>query len=249
LKEADGILRRQEAEGSGPGAVDGAARAAVRRAADLPADGGVGGAATDWRELFHGRYRARTLAVWVLWFTAYLVGFGLTIWLPTVYSTLFGMELQRALLYGLATAIAGLAGAAACALLIDSLGRRVWFAAAFVLGGLPLVLLWGTGARSAEAVLVGASVSYFFVSSICLALYLYTPEIYPTRLRALGCSVATAWLRLASAIGPFVVGVALSRGGLPPIFLLFGVVAVAGGLVAWRFTTETKGRVLEEISP
>ena len=78
--------------------------------------------------------------------------------------------------------------------------------------------------------------------------YLYTPEIYPTRLRALGSSIATAWLRAGSAAGPVLVGFLLMRYDLGAVFLMFAVVSL-GGAAASLFATETRERVLEEISP
>src|ERR1700691_4172731 len=40
--------------------------------------------ATNWRELFQGRYRARTLLVWVLWGASYVIAYGLQGWIPTL---------------------------------------------------------------------------------------------------------------------------------------------------------------------
>ena len=59
--------------------------------------------------------------------------------------------------------------------------------------------------------------------------------------------VATAWLRLASMIGPTVVG--LMIGGLENVFLAFGVIAALAAIVTAVFAVETKNRVLEEVSP
>jgi putative MFS transporter len=98
------------------------------------------------------------------------------------------------------------------------------------------------------AVLVCVSIAFFFSSVLSIGVYLYTPELYPTRARAIGVSTATAWLRLASMIGPAVVG-AMMSGGLPNVFLAFGVVAAIAALITALFAVETKGRVLEEISP
>ena len=59
------------------------------------------------------------------------------------------------------------------------------------------------------------TLSYGIVGSVNAVLYLYTPEIYPTRMRAIGTGAATCWLRLASAAGPLLVGylVAAQRHG------------------------------------
>ena len=109
--------------------------------------------------------------------------------------------------------------------------------------------LWLLGASRANTVLVCSSASFFFISTISLTLYLYTSELYPTRIRAFGCSIASAWLRLASAIGPSIVGFLLAAQGLRSVFVLFGSVAILGGIVTAIGATETKGRLLEEISP
>ena len=93
------------------------------------------------------------------------------------------------------------------------------------------------------------TLSNMCVGTMSLAVYLYTPELYPTRSRALGVGTATAWLRLASIIGPNVVGVMVADGGLKTVFLAFGLVGLAASIIVGLFAIETKGRVLEEISP
>ena len=98
-------------------------------------------------------------------------------------------------------------------------------------------------------VLVAGSIAYFFVSSLSIGLYLYTPELYPTRNRALGVSVATAWLRIASIVGPTLIGLFVGGPGLAYVFLGFGIVALLAAIVMAAFGTETRGRILEELSP
>ena len=73
-------------------------------------------------------YLRRTLVVWVIWFAAYFVNYGLAIWLPTIYRTVFKLPLDVSLRYGLITQAVGLLGTLICALTIDYVGRRIWFA-------------------------------------------------------------------------------------------------------------------------
>jgi putative MFS transporter len=204
---------------------------------------------TRWRELLQGIYLHRTLAVWALWFCSYFVTYGVTAWLPTLYRTQFHLSVPMALGYGLITQAVGLIGSTTAALSIDKTGRRGWFGFAFAVSTVPLLALWLSGAASAGMVLLCASLAYPFAGSTSLSCYLYTPEIYPTRLRALGCSTATVWLRIGSAIAPTAVGFVLARFGLPSVFLMFAAVALLGAIVGGFLLTETKGRVLEEISP
>jgi putative MFS transporter len=202
-----------------------------------------------WSDLFGSRYLRRTLVIWVGWFGAYFVNYGLATWLPTVYQNIFKLPLEQALTYGLAAPSVGLISSFACALLIDYVGRRIWFACAFGLGAAALLTLWWIGPTTPERVLVLSTMSYMCISTLSLALYLYTSELYPTRVRALGTSTGTAWLRVASIIGPWVVGTTLAKGGLGDVFVVFGVAALVSSIVFALFATETKRRVLEEISP
>ena len=104
------------------------------------------------------------------------------------------------------------------------------------------------GAGDVVTFAIFATLSYGIMSTINTVLYLYTPEIYPTRMRALGTAAATGWLRLASAAGPTVVAFTMASGGIQPVFLLFFGVAMIGAVAATQ-TIETRNRRLEEIAP
>ena len=199
-------------------------------------------------DLFGPLYMRRTLVVWVMWFCAYCVNYGLAIWLPTVYRTVFKLPLEQSLKYGLITQAVGLLGTLICALVIDHVGRRLWFAWSFAAAAVALAALAVYQAPTAEQVLTCMTIAYFFISSVNIGVYLYTPELYPTRVRALAVGTATAWLRFASIIGPTVVGTMIASG-LPAVFLTFAAVAGIAAAITGLFAVETKGHVLEEASP
>ena len=204
--------------------------------------------ATSWSDLFGPGYLRRTLVVWAIWFATYFFNYGLVIWLPTIYSTVFKLPLQQSLQYGLITQAVGLLGALTCALSIDRVGRRPWFAVAFAANAIALGALYVLGPDSPLRVLAFVSSGYFFVSVLSIGVYVYTPELYPTRSRAFAVGTATAWLRFASILGPAIVG-AIVGSGLGNVFLMFAAVAAVGAVVTGAFAVETKGRVLEEVSP
>ncbi|MFD2181358.1 MFS transporter [Rhodoplanes azumiensis] len=201
-----------------------------------------------WADLFGPHYLRRTLVVWTIWFAAFIVTFGLVVWVPTMYRTVFHLPLAQSLQYGLITQIVGLFGTLTCALTIDHVGRRPWFAVAFAGVALALGSLWLFGAGSPERVLVLVSTAFFCSSVLSIGIYLYTPELYPTRVRAIGVGAGGAWRNLASMIGPTMVGMMIA-GGLENVFLAFGAVAAVACVVVAIFAVETKGRVLEDISP
>jgi putative MFS transporter len=146
------------------------------------------------------------------------------------------------------TQIAGMIGTLICALTIDYVGRRPYFAVSFCVAAVSLGMLAMQPSPTAQQVLLYVTAAYFFVSTINIGVYLYTPELYPTRARALGVGTATAWLRLASMIGPIAVGNMIA-GGLPSVFWMFATAAIVAAVVTGAFAIETKGRVLEEVSP
>lgn len=204
---------------------------------------------TDWTELFRGRYLRRTLVVWVLWFCSYLFTYGLFTWLPTIYRTVFHVSVQQALLYGAVASLLGLLGGLASALLIDQVGRRVWMTAAFVLASLPMIALWLLNGGTLAGIVFLSGLSSLAITGVTIVLYLYTPEIYPTRMRALGSSWATFWPRLSSFIGANLVGAILPLYGAEGMFLLFAGISVVGAVACGAGAVETGGKVLEEISP
>lgn len=206
-------------------------------------------AKSDWRELFKGIYLKRTLMIWVLWICAYMINNGMITWLPTLYTKVFDLPLQTSLAYGWTTSAVGVAASVACALLIDKVGRKRWYAAAFLLAVVPLGALTLLGATSAVQILVGATTAYAILQTIAFSLYLYSAELYPTRLRAIGTGFGSAWLRAGSSIGPVLVGFMVAGVGIRYVFAVFAVVAMIGGVTTVFFAIETKGKVLEELSP
>lgn len=241
VKEAEAIVA--EAERKTVPVRDGPSQTAIEIASTVEPQ------KTRWLEIFEGIYLRRTLVVWVLWIACYITNYGLIAWLPTLYRSIFHLPLSTALGYGLITQIAGFTGSAICAFVIDSIGRKLWFTIAFLCAAVSLYSLWFFGTASATAVLTCASASFFFIGSIALILYLYTSELYPTRIRAFGCSVSSAALRVASTIGPILVAFILARQGIRPVFMLFGTIALVGALVAAIGSTETKSQILEDLSP
>ncbi|MGG2183825.1 MFS transporter [Bacillus altitudinis] len=202
----------------------------------------------DWKELFSTFYRKRTLIVWGLWFSAYFVSNGLNNWLPSLYNTVYNLPVGDSLRAASLTNILQTIGVFACAFLIDKVGRKRWATIAFIVTGALLTALWISGANSPESVIYLGSAAYGMMGTITVLLYLYTPEIYPTRMRVIGTAFATAWLRLASAIAPIMIGFILEVSGVSTIFILFASVTIVGAILAFKMI-ETREKVLEDIAP
>jgi putative MFS transporter len=169
-------------------------------------------------------------------------------WVPTLFREVYHLPLQQSLNYAIAAPAGSVIGSIICAFLIDRTGRRYWFIAAFSLIAAGLVELWAIGASSAVGMLLGYGFCSIWLGSINMSIFLYTAEIYPTRMRALGVAWASFWLRVAATIGPLIVGFAIPRYGINGMFLIFTIFALTG-VTAALFMIETRKRVLEEVSP
>jgi putative MFS transporter len=200
-------------------------------------------------DLFKGIYLKRTLTLWCVWICAYIITYGLTTWAPSLFRTVYKLPLQQSLNYGFILAGVALVGAFACVFLIDPVGRKRLFAAGLLLGSLPLLAFAYHVERSAPEVLTMICLSFMFVTTLALGLATYTAESYPNHLRALGGGVAGAWQRGASMVGPLLVGFIIPRGGADMVFVVFGLFALAGAIILAVFGHETRGKVLEEVSP
>jgi MFS transporter, putative metabolite:H+ symporter len=199
-----------------------------------------------WLELLGPVYRNRTLIAWMLWAAAYFVSNSLNNWMPTLCRTVYHMNLHEALRVASMTNVAQVALLLVCAFCIDRIGRRNWTVICFIIGGGLLALL-ALAKLSIVPEVSLAILAYGIIGSINTVLYLYTPEIYPTRMRAIGVGLSTSWLRLASAVGPALVGLLVVRGGIHAVFLMFVGVSLVGALAGWGML-ETRNRQLEDIA-
>jgi putative MFS transporter len=200
-------------------------------------------------ELFRGIYLRRTISVWFIWIGAYFVSYGITAWVPSLFRTVYHLDVEQSLIYGLIISSVGLCGTIVAICLIDVIGRRPLLILS--LGGccVPLISFAFLPQLTAAATLAVATTGFFFLSLSLISLATYTAEIYPTHLRALGGGVASAWQRGASMVGTSVVGLILPTWGINAVFVMFGLFALMGAVVTFFFAVETRAQVLERVSP
>ncbi|KVN98946.1 MFS transporter [Burkholderia ubonensis] len=198
-------------------------------------------------DLFSAAYRKRTLAVATLWATCGFIQYGLSTWLPTIYKNFYHAPLQLALNLAVIGSVMGVLGSLASALLVDRLGRKPVIVWSFVLCALSLALAGVYHAASVYVVATFCSLSLGLMASGFITAYVYTPEQYPTSIRASGCGLGSAWLKIASFVAPMVVPHAIVGGDLSPAFYLLGVVPLIAAVTVHFVGIETKGKVLEAL--
>jgi len=204
--------------------------------------------------LFSPLYLRRTLVLWVLWATMNFSYYGIFLWLPTQFVRK-GFSLDQALLFNLIVAVAQIPGYFAAAWLVEQWGRRITLV---VFLALCAVGAWGfgqvtlpehLGAESIPAILGWGSVISFFNLGAWGVVYSYTPELYPTTLRAAGAGAATAFGRLWAILAPLSIPLQLGLfGSQANVFLAFMAIMVIGAVVVLLFGIETRGRSLEELA-
>jgi putative MFS transporter len=240
-EEADAILRKIEFEISKGGRVP-----LPPIPTNVPP---VRPAETRFSALLEGIYLRRSLTVWAIWFCSYSVIYGLSTWIPSIFRTVYHVSVQQSVNIGFTNSLVGVIGALIAVGTIDLVGRRPLFIAGQFLSAVPLLILAFSQDLAVGTVQVLVTASFFFITWLAISLSTYTAELYPTEMRALGTGVGNAWLRAASVLGPYMVGAILPNTGINAVFLMFGAFALVGGLVTLAFAVETRGRVLEELSP
>lgn len=244
MDKADTILREME---------DGAWARGVKLA---PAEVGKTASAdtkpTRLAELFSAEYRQRTILSWATWFCGYFILYGFSTWLPSLYVRIGHLSAQSGLLLTALASAVYLAEIYVFAFTVDRVGRKPWFVAGFglaVVGCAFGAIAAFTGNTGWPVLFVGGLLLGLGITPVTAGVYLYTPELYPTRMRAWATSSSSSWNRVASAIGPIIFGQLLAAGlGLTSIFIMLGGIAIVGVVVMLTLGVETKQQTLEELA-
>lgn len=243
--EADAIVRRME---------DQAAARGVELRAPEPAEmSTVEQKGLRLGELFVGIYRRRTLMVAVLWFTSFFVGYGYLTWLPTMYVSIGGLPSSLSLALTLAIGAIQLVGLYLAAWLIDRVGRRPLLTVGFglgVVGGLyGLAAIGLLGYHTWPVLFIGGALLAVGMTIPNGTLYMYTGELYPTRMRGWATSAGSSLNRAASILSPLIFAFMLGgHGGAGAVFTAMGVAAAVGLVAVVGAGVETRNRSLEELS-
>ncbi|MEK3936744.1 MFS transporter [Sporosarcina sp. FSL W7-1349] len=189
------------------------------------------------------KYARRTLMLWIVWFTVVFSYYGMFLWLPSVM-VLKGFSMIKSFGYVLLMTLAQLPGYFTAAWLIEKVGRK-FVLATYLLGTAASALAFGNADTLAMLLLSGALLSFFNLGAWG-ALYAYSPEQYPTAIRATGSGMAAAVGRIGGIFGPLLVGWLLAADyGFGTIFGIFCVAIVIGVLAVVFLGTETKQMELE----
>ncbi|WP_229750202.1 MFS transporter [Paenibacillus nasutitermitis] len=191
------------------------------------------------RSLWSIKYRKSTIVLWILWFTVVFSYYGMFLWLPTVM-VMKGFGLVKSFQYVLIITLAQLPGYFTAAYLIEKFGRKFVLVTYLLLTAVSAI--WFSSAVTA-GMLVAAGISLsFFNLGAWGAMYAYTPELYPTSIRATGVGFAASFGRIGGVIGPYLVGMLVASGtAIANVFMIFFIAIVIGALAVLFMGKETKG--------
>ena len=191
------------------------------------------------RELFT-TYKRETIALWAVWFAIAFSYYGMFLWLPSVLVDK-GFSMIQSFRYVLLMTLAQLPGYFAASYLVEKWGRKATLAAFLILSG-AMALAFGFSQSTGTLLLTGALLSFFNLGAWG-ALYAYTPENYPTAIRAAGAGFAAGFGRTGSVAAPYLVGVLIqAKIGYAAIFGVFAAALLIGTLLLLGFGVETKVR-------
>lgn len=200
-------------------------------------------------DLWSKAYIRRTFVLWILWLGLNFGYYGFVLWTPTLLVGK-GFSLVKGFEFTLIMCLAQLPGYYSAAYLIEKIGRKPVLVI-YLAGTAVSSYLYGQAA-SVTTVLTYGCLLYFFSLGAWGAVYAYTPEVYPTAVRASGAGYAAAVGRIGAIAAPYLVGLVYQtkgkEAGFTYVFLMLTVVFAVVAVVIAIFGIETKGRTLDEIN-
>ncbi|WP_297965502.1 MFS transporter [uncultured Anaerovibrio sp.] len=196
--------------------------------------------------LFNDNYMKRTIMLWLAWFGIVYSYYGIFMWLPSIVFQQ-GFAVVKTFEYVLIMTIAQLPGYYCAAWLVDVIGRKYTLSIFLLMSGVASYF-FGNATTPETLLAWGAAMSFFNLGAWGV-IYTYTPELYPTSIRALGSGWAAGFGRIGGMIAPALVGIMLANQlGIGNVFLMFAGVLIVVSLVVLTLGVETRQRQLEDIN-
>jgi MFS transporter, putative metabolite:H+ symporter len=160
--------------------------------------------------LLSGDNGRRTLFAWALWFLVLIAYYGVSVWVGKILVDR-GMSLAASIRTGVWITAAGLPAALFTGRAMEMLGRKPVIVCALICVSVA-AFAYGKAASFAAVLAAGATMQ-MFLSAVATSLYAYTPELFPTRLRATGLGSASTVGRIAAVSGPLLIPVLVVHWG------------------------------------
>ncbi len=186
--------------------------------------------------LFSNALRRRSLLILAIWFLVSVSYYGVFTWMPAKLAG-SGFGFVRGYGFLVFVALAQIPGYALAAYGVERWGRKPTLVGFCLLSAIGCLLFVVSTVDS----MVGASllIMSFALLGTWGALYAYTPELYPTGVRATGMGAAGAIARLGGLVAPSLMAFVASEGLGLAIGLFAGLLVIAA-IAAVAIDSETR---------
>ncbi|OQR86828.1 hypothetical protein ACHHYP_09914 [Achlya hypogyna] len=199
--------------------------------------------------LFRGVYLRRSLVLWFVWLGLSFAYFSIYTWLPIIIGQKsHAFDLNGSTWTLLCMVACQCPGYVAAAYAVEVIGRKLTLVA-FLLGSFVSAIAFGYVPPTAANMLITGGFLSFFMLGAWGALYAYTPENYPTNVRAMGAAYPAGISRIGAIGGSYLLPILSGWGWSPEaIMWLNGGVLVACSVVLMVFGYETRGMNIDDVS-
>jgi putative MFS transporter len=197
-------------------------------------------------DLFTAPYLRRVAHTWLMWFCSGFASSAFSVWLPSIFATYYHIGLTRSLTYTFIVAGTSVVGRVCAFSLIDVFGRKALIVGGYGIAGCAALMF--TQATTETALLTTAMTYAFFADIASLAMTVYTPEVYPVRIRGKGAAIAMGWGRFGGMVSPLVAGFLISADNLMWVWGLMAAFQFTSSGLTLLLARETKGRNLEAVA-
>jgi putative MFS transporter len=196
-------------------------------------------------QLWRGTLARQTATTWALWFSITFAYYGFFTFIPSLLIQQ-GLTISKSFGFSIAIYLAQIPGYYSAAFLSERLDRKGTIGG-YLLGAALSAVGLATSAGNGQLLVFGILLS-LFMNGTYACLYSYTPEVYPTAIRATGMGAASAFGRVGGILSPIIIGTAYTRLGFSGVFVLTCAVLAIGVLAVLVLGVSTKGRTLEDIA-
>jgi MFS transporter, putative metabolite:H+ symporter len=193
-------------------------------------------------ELVSRRLRRRSALISLVWIALNISYYGLFLWLPFVLQAEERFTIDVYLLLAL-SALSQFPGYAAAIWLVERVGRKPTLTAFLALGGVSAYAF--AVSDSAPQYIAALFFVGFFNLGAWGAVYPYTSELFPTRLRASAFGMVEGIGKGAAIGGPYLFGALIDWSGDTVWSLTFVALVMVAGALVMLAGPETRGRALE----
>lgn len=182
-----------------------------------------------------------TLVAVALWAISGCCYYAFMTWIPGLLVAR-GLTLSKSFGFTIAIYAAQVPGYLSAAWANDRIGRRNVIALYMALGALGALFL--SAVQTPSGLLWASMALSFALNGVIAGLYSYTPELFPTALRATAQGIATATSRVGAMLSPILVGALYPLVGFTGVFVSALVLLILGMLVAMIAGPRTDGMAL-----